>query len=70
MSCGKINRGWFRPGHDARRHVLTKEECRRGGETRWLQVMAELRLAMGLSLPHPKLRELALDLLRKRGAAV
>jgi len=27
------NRGWFRKGHDPRRHSLTQEERRRGGET-------------------------------------
>lgn len=25
-----INKGWFKPGHDPRRHVFTKEECQVG----------------------------------------
>ncbi len=24
------NRGWFRRGHDPRRHVFTREDCSRG----------------------------------------
>jgi hypothetical protein len=27
-----INRGWFRPGRDHRRHQLTREERRAGGK--------------------------------------
>jgi hypothetical protein len=29
----KANRGWFRRGHDPRRHQLTQEECRKGYRT-------------------------------------
>lgn len=28
---GPLNAGWFRKGFDARRHILTTEERRRGG---------------------------------------
>lgn len=45
------NRGWFCRGTDPRRHQLTLEERQRGGWTRWLQIMAELRTAMNLPLP-------------------
>jgi hypothetical protein len=34
---GPPNRGWFRKGFDARRHLLTLAERRRGGET-WLRL--------------------------------
>jgi hypothetical protein len=27
----KVNRGWLQKGFDARRHILTEEERRRGG---------------------------------------
>jgi hypothetical protein len=30
MSNRKVNSGWFRKGHDHRRHVLSKAECRKG----------------------------------------
>jgi len=53
-------------GFDPRRHVLTIEERRRGGYTRWLRTMAELRVSMRLDLPSAKLRQMALELRHAR----
>lgn len=30
-----MSRGRFKPGHDARRHVFTREECQRGYCAAW-----------------------------------
>jgi hypothetical protein len=48
MRRKKRNRGWFRRGFDARRHLLTSEERSRGGVTRWRQTMAEVRWELNL----------------------
>jgi hypothetical protein len=45
------NCGWFRRGADPRRHPLTQQERRRGGCTRWAQVMIQVREGMGLWVP-------------------
>ena len=33
LTRGRKNKGWFVCGQDARRHIFTREECRRGGLT-------------------------------------
>jgi hypothetical protein len=35
------NRGQFKKGRDPRRHVLTFEDRRRGGQAAWLKLMNE-----------------------------
>jgi hypothetical protein len=37
----KRNAGWFRRGHDPRRHCLTNEERSRGGKTTFQKFMLE-----------------------------
>ena len=49
----RTNAGWFRRGHDPRRHPLTIEERRRGGETSWKRFMIRWRLESGLPIPTP-----------------
>lgn len=33
----QANPGWFKKGHDSRRHALTREEKSRGGTSAWLR---------------------------------
>jgi hypothetical protein len=35
------NPGWFKSGHDPRRHDFTNEERRRGCQTTWRKLMAD-----------------------------
>jgi hypothetical protein len=56
------NPGWFKKGHDPRRHKLTLKEKRQGGWTRYVQIMTDLRLAMNLPLPLPQLRAMAIQM--------
>lgn len=65
-----LNRGWFRRGHDPRRHLLTTEERRRGGLTAWFGVMALVRVEMHLALPLPEIQAAAEKLLAERRAQI
>jgi len=37
----RSNRGWFRKGHDSRRHIFSAEERSRGGRVAWLRAMRD-----------------------------
>lgn len=65
-----LNRGWFRRGHDPRRHPLTIEERRRGGYRAWYGTMALVRVDMNLALPSPEIRAAAEALLARRRAEI
>jgi hypothetical protein len=41
----------FRPGPDPRRHVFTRDDCRRAGETSWALFMVRFRLGCHLAIP-------------------
>jgi len=41
----------FRRGTDPRRHQLTQEERRRGGQARWRQLFREMAKACGMLWP-------------------
>lgn len=61
----KRNKGRFKRGYDERRHLLTPEERKRGGETRWRQVRAIWRAVMNLPMPHYATPEYMADLERR-----
>jgi hypothetical protein len=65
----RCHRGPFRRGPDCRRHVLTREECSRGGLSSWVRTMAELRVAMQVPLMGGRVEEYATAyLLAQRGS--
>jgi len=43
----RTNRGWFRPGFDPRRHVFTREERSRGGQTTMRRFLCTGRWRLG-----------------------